>query len=129
MPVVIHAREAMEAIKSILQGRNLRGVMHCFAGDRVDAEWFLERGFYLGVNGIVTFPNAKGLQAVIADVPLDRLLLETDCPYLAPQPVRGKTNSPAYVRFVADMVAELQNKTVEDVASETSANAENLFGF
>ena len=103
------------------------GVLHCFSGDLCVARAALRLGFYIGVDGPVTYPGAKALQALIGQLPLERLLLETDCPYLAPQPRRGRRNEPAYLPFIAQRVAELKGTDVQDVARVTTASAVRLF--
>jgi TatD DNase family protein len=103
------------------------GVLHCFSGDLASAQSAIDLGFYIGVDGPITFPNAKRLRAVIAELPLDRLLLETDCPYLAPQKRRGRRNEPAYLPYIAHKVAEVKEVDVQHVARVTTANAERLF--
>ena len=101
--------------------------MHCFTEDWTLAEQALEIGFYISMSGIVTFKNAAAVQEVARKTPLDRLLVETDCPYLAPVPHRGKVNEPAYVRHTAEFVAELKGVTPEEIASATTKNFFNLF--
>ncbi len=134
LPVIIHDREAHEDVLHILrewvnsgQAPTPPGVLHCFSGDRAMAEEALALGFYLGIDGPVTFKNARHLQALVADLPLDRLLVETDAPFLTPHPYRGKRNEPAYVRLVAEKIAELQTCSIETVARQTTRNAERLF--
>lgn len=134
LPVIIHDRDAHADVLNILRewvesGRapTPPGVLHCFSGDHAMAEEALALGFYVGVDGPVTFKNARALQALVAQLPLDRLLVETDAPFLTPHPYRGKRNEPAYVRFVAEKIAELQNCTFETVAHQTTRNAETLF--
>lgn len=130
LPLVIHNRDAHGNVLRILDeedGWACGGVMHCFSGTRGQAQIYLDRGFYLGLDGPVTFPNARELQALAAQLPLDRLLVETDCPYLTPHPHRGKRNEPGYVHLVAEKIAELQGKPLEEVARVTTANAEQLF--
>jgi TatD DNase family protein len=105
----------------------LRGVLHCFSGDAEMAAQALDMGFYLSFGGPVTFQNARRLQSLVSELPLERILLETDCPYLAPHPHRGKRNEPAYVQWVAAKVAELRGLSVEQVAEVTTANARQLF--
>jgi TatD DNase family protein len=131
LPVVVHCREADEHCLAILQahaGRGLRGVMHCFAGDRPRAEALIEIGFFISFAGPLTFPNAGGLRETARRLPMDRLLIETDCPYLAPQPVRGRRNEPAFVRHVAEALAALRGMAADEAAAQTAANAERLFG-
>ena len=102
--------------------------MHCWGGSKEETKWFLDLGFYISFSGIVTFKNAQSIQAAAKIVPSDRLLIETDCPFLAPVPKRGKTNEPAYVRYVAERIASLRNTPLETLAKQTTANACQLFG-
>jgi TatD DNase family protein len=104
------------------------GVLHCYSGDLETAQAAIDLGFYLGIDGPVTYPNARSLQALVSTLPLDRVLLETDCPYLTPQAKRGRRNEPAYIPYIAEKVAELQSVSVGDVARATTANARRLFG-
>ena len=101
----------------------------CLNGDLEMAEWAVDLGFYLSISGPVTYKNARRLPEIVAAVPLGRLLVETDCPYLAPHPYRGKRNEPAYVRLVAERVAALQGISLEELANATTANAQHLFQF
>jgi TatD DNase family protein len=103
------------------------GVMHCFTESLEVARASMEQGFYISFSGIVTFKSAKELQAVALEVPLERMLIETDSPYLAPVPYRGKMNEPGYVAHVAEFIAKLKGVTVEEVAEQTTANFFNLF--
>jgi TatD DNase family protein len=131
LPIVVHDRDAHREIADMLQqegGGNLHGVIHCFTGDYEAARKFLDLGFYLSFSGIVTFKNAELLRDVARRVPLDRILVETDSPYLAPVPYRGKRNEPAFVRFVAEAVAGVKGTPLEEVAQATSDNAGRLFG-
>lgn len=131
LPIVVHNREsdreAAETIRDRGQGK-LAGVIHCFSSDADAARSFLDLGFYLSFSGIVTFRNADALRDVARRVPLDRLLVETDAPFLAPVPKRGKRNEPAHVRFVAETLARVRGTSVEEVAHATSRNARTLFG-
>ncbi|MFO7604541.1 MAG: TatD family hydrolase [Gammaproteobacteria bacterium] len=129
-PLIIHMREASEDTLRILKEENAAeagGVMHCFAEDWDIAKQALDIGFYISLSGIVTFKNALALKEVARQVPLDRLLVETDSPYLAPVPYRGKINQPAYTRFVAEHIAELRQTNVERIAEATSNNFFELF--
>lgn len=130
MPIVIHNRDAYDDILPILEKRKgqLRGVLHCFTGDVELLQKSLEIGFHIGIGGIVTYPKATDVQLVAKEVPIDRLLIETDCPWLTPQFRRGKRNEPAYVRAVAEKIAELRNTSVETVGEMTSGNFFSLFG-
>ncbi len=136
LPLVIHTREAWEETFAILQqegadqhAREVGAVFHCFTGDQAVARKAMEMGFYLSFSGIVTFPKSVVLQEAAAAADLDRVLIETDAPYLAPQGFRGKRNEPAYVRAVADKIASLHACTPEEIADRTSRNAERLFKF
>ena len=130
LPVSIHVRNSFDRVATILEEENdktLTGVLHCFTGSLSDGRRILDLGgFYLGIGGIVTFKNA-GLAEVVAQLPLQALVLETDAPYLAPHPYRGKRNEPAYTRLVAEKVAEVQGLDLATTASQTTANAGRLF--
>lgn len=129
-PLIIHTREAAEDTLSIMREEHVEdcgGVMHCFTETRDVAERALALGFYISFSGIVTFKNASALKEVAKYVPLDRMLIETDAPYLAPVPHRGKTNEPAYVVHVAEEIARLRGLDVEEIAAQTSANFFRLF--
>src|SRR5438445_4887297 len=128
LPLIIHAREADREIARILEEeRPPPGVLHCFSSGRGLAEAALALGFYISISGIVTFRNAEELRAIVRDVPLDRLLVETDAPYLAPVPHRGKRNEPAFVAATAAAVAALKALPLQDLAEVTSANFFRLF--
>lgn len=125
LPIVIHDRDAHEDVVRILEeehAEEVGGIMHCFAGDWAIAERCLALGFYLGVGGTITYKNNPVGQEVVRRAPLDRLVLETDDPYLAPLPFRGKRNEPGYVRFVAEFVAQLRGTSIEAIAEATWAN-------
>ena len=133
LPVIIHTREADEATLRVLdetpwRGDGLRGVIHCFTGDKAFAAQLLDRQFMVSFSGIVTFRNADMLRESAAFVPADRLLIETDSPFLAPVPQRGKRNEPAFVTHVADCLATVRNTTPGHIAEITWRNAEQLFG-
>jgi TatD DNase family protein len=133
LPVIIHCREAAVAMGELLrefwnERGAVRGVMHCWGGTPEETQWFLDLGFYMSFSGIVTFKKATQVKASVAIVPSDRLLVETDCPFLAPVPKRGKRNEPAYVRHVAECIAEIRNVSLETLAHQTSQNACQLFG-
>ncbi len=129
LPIIIHDRDAhgdvMEIVKK--EAKGLTGVFHCFSGSMEMARECLALGFYIAVGGSVTFKNAAKLPAIAASVPLDRLLFETDCPYLTPQPYRGRRNEPAYVRIVAEYVAKLREMELSALAEATTANVKRLF--
>jgi TatD DNase family protein len=132
-PVVIHCREAGPDVGRVLRADferhgPIRGVMHSFTGDTALAEACLAMGLYVSFAGMLTYKNAQDLRAVAAKLPLDRLLVETDSPYLAPVPVRGRRNEPAFVAHTAACLAGLHGLTPEDLAGRTTANARTLFG-
>jgi TatD DNase family protein len=130
LPVVIHDREAHAETYALLREQRpvAGGVMHCFSGDAALAKEAMALGFYISIPGVVTFKNAGALTEVVKTIPLEKMLLETDCPFLAPEPHRGKRNQPAYVRHVAETVARLRGLTVDDVARVTTKNAIRVFG-
>lgn len=130
LPVIIHDRDAHEDTMHILKEHApfpAGGVMHCFSGDLKLAERVIDLGFYVSVPGIVTFKNATGLQEVAGKLPLDVLLIETDGPFLAPVPFRGKRNTPELLRHTAEKIADLHNISLAEVATQTSANTRTLF--
>ena len=128
LPLIIHARDADREVARILdEERPPPGVMHCFSGGRALAEASISLGFYISISGIVTFRSAADLRAIVRDLPLDRLLVETDAPYLAPVPYRGKRNEPAFVAATAAVIAELTGIDLQDLAEITSANFFRLF--
>lgn len=129
-PLIVHTRQAREDTLKILkeeQAETVGGVMHCFTEDWEMAKRSLDLNFYISFSGIVTFRNAQELKDVAKKVPLDRMLIETDSPFLAPIPYRGKPNEPAYVRFVAEHIAELRSISFEEIAKHTTANFYRLF--
>lgn len=130
-PLIVHTRDARADTLDILReegAADVGGVMHCFTEDWDTARAALDLGFYISFSGIVTFRNAEALREVARQVPADRLLVETDSPYLAPVPKRGRPNRPAYVRYVAEFLADLRKESFEDLASTTTANYSRLFG-
>lgn len=128
LPVIIHTREASEDTMRLLRDSGVaRGVMHCFSGGPAQADESLALGFHISFAGVLTFPKAAGIQEAARRVPLDRVLVETDCPYLAPVPHRGKRNEPAFVADTARKLAELRGDTLENIAKATSENFERLF--
>ena len=129
LPVCIHDRDAHADTLAILkkEGQGIPTVLHCYSGSVEMAREFLKIGCYLGTDGPLTFKNASKLLNVIRDMPLGRLLVETDAPYMAPVPMRGKRNEPAFVRFIAEKVAELRSMTLADVARATTTNAEAIY--
>lgn len=132
LPVVIHDREAHEDILNILRQFapfDKGGIMHCFSGDVEYAKKVLDLGFHISIPGIVTFKNAAELREVAKEVPAEALLLETDGPFLAPVPYRGKRNEPLYLLYTAQEIAQIRGITIEEIARITTANAEKLFDF
>lgn len=132
LPIIVHDREAHADTLSILKeaaSEGVTGVLHCFSGSYELAMQFIDLGFYISIAGTVTFKNARRPVEVASRIPCERLLIETDCPYLAPVPFRGKRNEPAYVRCTAQKIAELRGMTLEQLAQVTSENASRLFGF
>jgi TatD DNase family protein len=129
-PVIIHDREAHAETLALLRehGRGLRGVLHCFSGSLEMAREAIQMGFFISFAGPVTFENAHRLQQVVRDVPLQHMLVETDCPYLAPHPYRGKRNEPAHTVLVANKIAGLLGISLDRIAEATTANARMLFG-
>jgi TatD DNase family protein len=129
-PLIVHSREAREDTLRILEeegAREVGGIMHCFVEDMITAQRAMEMGFLISFSGIVTFRNATVLQEVARHIPLDQLLVETDAPYLAPVPYRGKPNEPAYVRLVAEFIAELRGIDTNTLSEATTANFKRLF--
>lgn len=129
-PLIVHTRDARVDTLALLKGEQAQdcgGVLHCFTEDWDTAKAALDLGFYISFSGIMTFRNADALRDVVRQVPLDRLLIETDSPYLAPVPYRGKTNQPAYVAAVAKAIAELRNIDLADLGAVTSQNFSRLF--
>jgi TatD DNase family protein len=130
LPIVVHERDAAQEVAELLRSegrRELHGVIHCFTGNYEAACDYLDLGFYLSFTGIITFKNAEPLRQVVRQVPLEKMFVETDSPFLTPVPHRGKRNEPAYVRLVAETVASVKNISLEDVARVTTENVQNLF--
>lgn len=130
LPVIIHSRDAAEDTLKIMKehAQGLRGVIHCFSYSKELAEEYVKMGFHIGIGGVVTFKNGKKLKEVAEVVPLERILLETDCPYLAPEPYRGKRNSSLYIPHIAQAIADIKGVTCEEVVAQTEQNGKSLFG-
>ena len=128
LPVIVHTREAADDTIAILREVPSRGVIHCFTGGPDEAKAYLDLGFYVSISGIVTFRAADNVRESALVVPDDRMLIETDSPFLAPVPMRGKTNEPAFVKYTCEFLAELRGTPPDDFAELTFANAERLFG-
>ena len=128
LPVVIHSREASQDTFDIIERSKVRrGSIHCYSGSAEMAKEYVKMGFHIGVGGVVTFPNAKKLVEVVEAIPLENILIETDCPYLSPVPNRGKRNDSRNLKHIVDKIAEIKGVTPEKVAEITKNNAETLF--
>lgn len=131
MPYIVHDRDAHEDVLKIMKEERYegsRGILHCYSGSLEMAREFIKMGFMISLGGPVTFKNSKTPKLVAAEIPLEYLLIETDSPYLAPEPFRGKRNEPAHVRFVAEEIARIRNISAEEVAERTNRNFRTLFG-
>ena len=129
LPVLIHSRDAaadtMQIMKEHAQGLN--GVIHCYSYSMEMAKEYVKMGFYIGVGGVVTFKNGRRLKETVEAIPLESILLETDCPYLAPEPFRGKRNNSMYIKYVAEEIARLKGTTYEEVVAQTEENARKMY--
>ena len=130
LPVSIHSREAAADTMEIMKthGRGLRGVIHCFSYSLEQAREYIKMGYHIGVGGVVTFKNGRKLKEIVTEIPLEHILLETDSPYLAPEPFRGKRNDSSYLTYVAEEIANLKGITCAEVIAQTEKNARELFG-
>lgn len=126
LPVVVHSRDATQDTLDCIKRFKVRGSMHCFNGSLEVAKEYIKLGFYIGVGGVITFKNAK-LYEVIKEIPLDRILLETDSPYLTPEPYRKYSNEPKYIPVIAEYLANLYDISIEELSSITEKNVSNLF--
>ncbi len=127
LPVIVHDRDAHADTLELLKKHRPKGVVHCFSGSPETAKEIVSLGMYIGIGGVITFKNAKRLPEVAKELPLDRILLETDCPYLAPEPFRGKLCNSAMIEYTAKRLAEIRNISYEEVLEATFENAVNLF--
>lgn len=129
LPVNIHSRDASEDTFQIMKehAKGLKGIIHCFSGSKELALEYVKLGFLIGVGGVVTFKNGKKLKQVVEAIPLTSIVLETDCPYLAPEPNRGKRNQSAYIKYVAEEIARIKGVTYEAVVAQTEENARNVY--
>lgn len=129
LPVIIHSRDAAADTLEIMKeyGQGLRGVIHCFSYSIELAREYVKMGYHIGIGGVVTFKNGRKLKEIAAEIPLERILLETDCPYLAPVPFRGKRNDSHYISYVAQEIAELKGISCEEVVAQTEKNGKELF--
>ena len=131
LPVIIHSRDAANDTMTLMKeihAEEIRGVIHCYSYSKEMAKEFIKMGYYIGVGGVVTFKNAKKLAEAVKEIPLERILVETDCPYLAPEPFRGKRNDSGKLPYVINKIAELKETTPEEVERVTRENAMKLFG-
>lgn len=129
-PLIVHDREAHHDTYEMLKGvKEVPVIMHCFSGSWEFAKECIKKGFYIALGGVVTFKNAKKVHEIAKNIPLEHLLLETDAPYLTPEPFRGKRNEPAYVKFVAEKIAQIRGCSFEEIATATTKNANEVFGF
>jgi len=128
-PVIIHEREALsDTLDTTRDFRDLTGVFHCFSGSWETAKTILDMGWYLSFTGVVTFKNARRVLEVLEKMPGDRMMLETDCPYMAPEPMRGRRNSSLYLSYIADHIAKTRGITTEEIAAQTMENGLRFFG-
>lgn len=129
MPVIIHSREAAADTMEIMQrhARGIRGVIHCYSYSPEMAREYVKMGYYIGVGGVVTFKNGRKLKETVKEIPLESIVLETDCPYLAPEPFRGKRNASLYLPYVAKEIAAIKEITCEEVIQQTEINARKLY--
>ena len=129
LPINVHSREAAEDTFLIIKayGRGLGGIIHCYSGSKEMAIEYVKMGYYIGVGGVVTFKNGKKLKQVVEAIPLERIVLETDAPYLAPTPFRGKRNDSSLIQYMAEEIAVIKGITVEEVLAQTEANARKVY--
>jgi TatD DNase family protein len=129
LPAIVHERDAhADGMTIVSEFPEVRGVFHCYSGSLEMAKWLIDRGWYIGFTGVLTFKNARKAVEVAANIPLDRLVLETDCPYMAPEPFRGKRNHPGYLYRMAEKLAEIRGLSVEEIDHITMENGKRLYG-
>ena len=126
LPIVIHSRESIQDVYDILKEHHARGVIHCFSGSLEMAKLFIDLGFYLGIGGVLTFKNSK-LKEVVQELSLDNIVLETDSPYLAPEPYRGHTNYPQNIKIIAQALRKIKEVTLDEVAEKTTNNVHKIY--
>ncbi len=129
--VIFHGRDSYHDMVDIVKSEGkgeIKGVFHSFAGTLDELKWILDNGFYISISGMITFKKAKNIADIAKAAPIEKILIETDCPYLTPEPYRGKRNEPSYVRYVADALAKVKGMNVEEVEEATTRNAKALFG-
>ena len=129
LPVIVHSRDSIQDTYNILKDSSVKGVLHCYSGSLEMAREFIKIGYFLGVGGIITFKNAKNIINVINNIGLEYILLETDSPYLAPEPYRGRTNEPAYIPIIASKIAALKGVSISEVERITTGTARDIFDF
>ena len=129
LPVIVHSRDSIQDTYNILKDSSVKGVLHCYSGSLEMAREFIKIGYFLGVGGIITFKNAKNIINVINNIELEYILLETDSPYLAPEPYRGRTNEPAYIPIIASKIAALKGVSISEVECITTGTARGIFDF
>ena len=128
LPVIVHEREAHEdGMKIVEEFPEVKGVFHCYSGSAEMAKWLVARGWYIGFTGVLTFKNARKALEVAAAIPMDRIVIETDCPYMSPEPFRGKRNDPGKLYRMAERLAEIRNVSVEEIHAVTMENGKNLY--
>ena len=127
LPVIVHARESVQDVYDILKKHKVKGTMHCYSGSLEMAKEFVKIGFYIGIDGPITFKNNKKGIEVVKEIPIERLLLETDSPYLSPEPNRGKQNSPLNLIYIAEKISEIKGISLDKVIEITNTNAKELF--
>lgn len=130
-PVIIHSREACQDTLKCMKtehAEQIGGIVHCYSYSKEAAKDFLKMGFYFGIGGVVTFKNAKKLVEAVAEIPMDKIVLETDCPYMAPEPYRGRRNHSGYISYIAEKIGQLKGLTMQEVIDRTNENAHKLFG-
>lgn len=127
LPIIVHSRDSINDTYSILKDNRVNGVLHCFSGSLEMAREFVKLGYYLGVGGVLTFNNSKEIKKVVSEISLDKLLTETDAPYLAPVPFRGTINKPAYIPYIINKIAEIKNIDIQYTENKLYQNAHDLF--
>lgn len=127
LPVIVHTRESIMDTYNLLTTYNVTGILHCYSGSLEMAREFIKKGFLIGIGGVVTFKNAKKLKEVVKEIPLENISLETDSPYLTPEPYRGKPNNPSYLTYIVSEIAKIKNISNEEVISVTSNNVMGKF--
>lgn len=131
LPIIVHSREAAKDTLEVMKANKaeeIGGIVHCFSYEKEMAKEYIDMGFYLGIGGVITFKNARKLKEVVEYTPLENIVLETDCPYLAPEPNRGKRNSSLYIPYIVSKIAEIKDISPDEVVEKTSENAKKVYG-